>query len=322
MSGQAWRRWLISPQAPRRWSPWSAAGVIVVVILLLLMPVSWPWDGRLLKSLENATHVPLGLAFSLAGLSMARPRINWSNLRKLLAGGVGLAVATEALQGLTGRDPDIVDALFSTLGCWFGVLLWFSTHTSRRGLILGAWALCGLTLVAVALPSALILADRVHARLSFPLLASFEGRSEVGRWWTHGVRVSRVSHQATQGRHALRVSVQRAKTGYPGLFMADGVRDWRGYRQLCFDLYLTGGSARMIWLRADDRLGNPPYAERAQAQVSLVPGANSICLDLDSFLRTPAGRPLDLSHIVLWGLFFDSAQGGESIFLDHVRLAR
>lgn len=104
--------------------------------------------------------------------------------------------------------------------------------------------------------------------------------------------------------------------------MADGVRDWRGYRQLCFDLYLTGGSSRMIWPRADDRLGNPPYAERAQTQVSLVPGANSICLDIDTFLRTPDGRPLDPSHVVLWGLFFDSAQGGESVFLDHVRLTR
>lgn len=321
MIGQAWRRWLLlRPRSDR--SPWLALGVIMVIVLLLLMPWSWPWDGRLLKSVENAAHTPLYLLASLAGLSLLRPRINWSNFGKLMAGGGGVAITMELVQGLTGRDPDIGDAFFSALGCGAAVLLWFSTHTARRGLILGAWALCGLFLMVVALPSALILADRVHARLSFPLLASFEGRSEIGRWWTHGVRVSRVTHQATHGRHALRVSVQRAKTSYPGLFMADGVRDWRGYRQLCLDVYLTGGSARMIWLRADDRLGNPPYAERAQTQVSLVPGANSICLDLDAFLRTPDGRPLEVSHMVLWGLFFDSVQGGESIFLDHVRLTR
>jgi hypothetical protein len=322
VSGQVWRRWAILSQSPSRLPPWLAVGVMGLVLLLLLMPLTWPWDGRLLKALENASHVPLYLVASLAGLTLLRPRITWSNLRKLLAAGVGLSIAVELLQALTGRDPDLGDAVYSVLGSWAAVLLWFSTHTARRVLILGAWALCGLVLLPVALPPAFILADRAHARFSFPLLASFEGRSEVGRWWSHGVRLTRVPNQATHARNALRVSVLRGKSSYPGLFMADGVRDWRGYRQLCFDLYLTGGSERALWVRADDRLGNPPYAERAQTQVNLLPGANSICLDLDSFLRTPDGRALDPSQIVLWGLFLDAPKGGESFFLDHVRLTR
>lgn len=320
--GQAWSFLRARARGSNRFPPGLAVAVLVLVLVVLLMPLAWPWDGRLLKALENASHIPLFLVAMLAALSLIQPRIHWVNFWKLLAGGVGVAMGVEVVQAVTGRDPDVGDAFYSALGCWAAVLLWFSTHTARRGLILGAWLLCSLVLVPCVLPASLILADRAHARLSFPLMASFEGRSEIGRWWPNGVRLSRVTHQVTQGRHALRVSVPRAKTTYPGLFMADGVRDWRGYRQLCFDVYLSGGSERLIWVRADDRLGHPPYAERAQTQLSLMPGANRICLDLDTFLRTPEGRPLEAAHIVLWGLFFESAQSGDSLVLDHIRLSR
>ena len=99
-------------------------------------------------------------------------------------------------------------------------------------------------------------------------------------------------------------------------------RDWTGFHQLCFDLYLTGGEERSIWVRADDQPGYPPYADRAQSLVSLSPGANSICLDLDTFLVTPGGRALDRTRIMRWGMFYETAGTEGSFFLDHVRLVR
>lgn len=302
----------------------AAAALVVVlgVVLLLVVPLPLPWDGRLMQALEKASHVPLFMAGTGAVLWLIRPRITWDNLWRLLGVVAAVAVGSEVLQAFTRRDPGVWDALFSALGGGMAVLLWYSFHTERRGLIMGAWVLCALLGLTVVVPPVLVLADRAHAHLSFPLLASFEGRSEVGRWWSHAGRLSRVPAQATHGNHALRVALNRARARYPGLFMTDGPRDWSGYRQLCFDLYLTGGMERSLWVRADDRLGNPPYEARAQTQVTLVPGANSICLDLDSFLRTPDGHSLDQRHIVRWGMFFDTAQGGESFFLDHIRLTR
>lgn len=301
---------------------WSAVVLLVFLLLMLLIPLSLPWDGRLMEAVENAAHFPVFLLGALAALVLLRPRINWTTLRFLAAGVVVTVSAVEVLQYFTHRDPDWRDAIYGMLGGWSGVLLWYSLHSARRVLILGAWTMCLLFTLPIVVPPMLILADRAHARLSFPLLASFEGRSEVGRWWSHACRLSRVNAQVTHGQKSLRVALYKPRVNYPGLFMTDGVRDWTGYRQLCFDLYLTGGAERSIWLRADDRTGNPPYQERAQTLIALVPGANSICLDLDSFLVTPSGRSLQRNHIVQWGLFFDSAQGGESFFLDHVRLMR
>ena len=320
--GTIWKRLrqLASGTHPHR--RWIACAVLALLALSLMMPLALPWDGRLMEAVESAAHFPIFLVAAWSVLLLLQPRVNWPTLRYLAAGVVLAVCLVEVLQYFTHRDPDWRDAVYGCLGGWTGLLLWFSLHSARRLLILGAWLLALLFALPTVVPAMLILADRAHARLSFPLLTSFEGRSEVGRWWSHDCRLSRVNAQVTHGQTSLRVALHKPRATYPGLFMTDGVRDWSGYRQLCFDLYLTGGSERAIWLRADDRVGNPTYEDRAQTLITLVPGANSICLDLDAFLVTPSGRPLLRQHIVQWGLFFDAAQGGESFFLDHIRLMR
>lgn len=321
------RNWVWVRRLRRRWAAGAsrlffACVVLMAIAALLVLPFPHPFDGRLIKAMETAAHFPLFAAGFFAWSLLVQPRRNWPALRLLLVGVALVAIAFELLQALTGRDPDALDALFSSLGGWAAVLWWYSTHTYHRLLALGARAMALLMGLAVGVPSSLIVADRIYARASFPLLASFEGRSEVGRWWEDECDISRVEQQATHGRYALRVALAKSPRSYPGLFMSDLPRDWTGYRQLCFDLYLTGGSERALWIRADDQPGYPPYGDRAQTLISLSPGPNSICLDLASFLATPSGRPLDRAQIMRWGMFFEAPLGGESFFLDHVRLVR
>jgi hypothetical protein len=301
---------------------WPASALIVAVVSLLILPLSLPFDGRLMRAAETAAHFPLFLILFWAWATLAGPGRTWPAFRRSLAGVALASVILELLQILTHRDPDLMDALFSILGGWSAVLLWYSLHTWHRLLAMGARALVLLLAVAACVPSLLILADRAYAHASFPLLASFEGRSEIGRWWENECRLSRVAMQNTHGKKALRVAVARPCRAYPGLFMTDVYRDWSAYRQLCFDLYLTGSSERALWVRADDRSDYPPYGDRAQTLITLVPGANSICLDLDSFLVTPGGRSMNRSRVMSWGMFFESAQGGETFFIDNIRLVR
>ena len=313
-----WRRW----RPDFAWPTWVAGAVVGAVIGSLLWPIHLPFDGRLIKAMETAAHFPLFFGGVMAWLFLTKPVPSWPGLRLLGVGVMLSAVALELAQLLTHRDPNLLDTFFSTLGGWSAVLIWYSLHTRRRGLILGAWSLCALLALLVGLPSLLILADRAHAHLTFPLLASFEGRSELGRWWGDDCRLARVKAQSTHGEYAMRVALARPRTSYPGVFMTDGHRDWSGHRRLSFDVYLTGGSERILWVRVDDRRDYPPYGDRAQTMVNLVPGANSVSLDLDTLLQTPGGRPLDRTQIRRWGMFFEDAQGGESFFLDHVRLTR
>lgn len=312
----------------RRWAARSSVqravclAVLIAVVALFVLPIPLPFDGRLIKALETAAHYPLFLGGVLAWCFLFRPAPTWPALRLSLAGVTVVAIVLELVQALAHRDPNLEDTFFSALGGWSALLVWYSLHTTRRWFSLGAWCLCLLLGLLTCLPPALILADRAYAYAAFPLLASFEGRSEVGRWWGHECRLTRVNAQYTHGRYALRVALDKPRSAYPGLFMTDGRLDWRGYNRLCMDIYLTGGSECTLWLRADDQRRNPDYHDRAQTMINLTPGANSICLELDSFLRTPSGRALDRSHLTRWGLFFDAPRGGESIFLDQIRLAR
>lgn len=292
------------------------------VLGLLVMLLAWlpAGSGRLRGALASGAHF---LLFCGWGWACSRALLNRRFSRRLTV--LATAVVTLALLALE-RWVNVGYAwtsfFISWAGAWAGVCLaraWQQDPTWRRTVALGVAAVLAL---CSALPAALVLADRAQARFSHPELASFEGRSELGRWWAHHARLSRVTSHATNGRHALRVVLFKSHGKYPGLFMTDGPRDWGDASRLCFDVYLAGNAERSIWVRVDDRVDYPPYDDRAQTLLNLVPGHNSVCLDLESFLRTPAGRVIDRHDIHRWGLFFDDAQGGETFFLDHIRLTR
>ncbi len=288
-----------------------------------MTPVPWPFDGRLFQAVESAAHLPLFFWIGMTLRSGVLPRLRMPHHLPLRMLAVLLAAgAVELLQRYTGRDPDLRDFIVSAAGGCAGVWAAEALYSASRWkpyAAMGSVVLVGLLAVW---PVFWVLADRLQATARFPELASFETRSELGRWWFQGVRISRVTQQATEGRHALRVAVRSKRAVYPGLFMTDGRRDWSDCRRLCLDIYLAGARERDLWVRVDDQRDNPPYTDRAQQQIRLSPGLNRICLDLDRLLVTTSGRPLDASTIWRWGLFLDQVHGDEIFFLDNVRLVR
>ena len=296
--------------AQRQWA-WLA---IALALLALLVPLDLMPKERLADALETSAHVPAFLILVSALLALLKPPPGWRSLLLKLNACALLAVLLELAQHFTGRDPDGMDALFSALGGCFAVL---ALEQPRRARMMVGLAVA--LLVSVTVLPGLVLLDRSQARGAFPALASFESPIELGRWSGNQVQLQRVTEWASDGRHALRVTSE-AGSVYPGLFMEDGVGDWTGRRVLVFNVVWLGAQACVLGVRADDHPGFPPYAERAQTEVTLAPGPNTIRLELDPFLRTPSGQPLNRAGIKRWGLFLINPPANATFLLDHIRL--
>jgi hypothetical protein len=190
-----------------------------------------------------------------------------------------------------------------------------SRATATR-VLLASMAL--LLALAAVLPLILFIRDRQAARRAFPMLASFESHTELSRWSVNGCKVARVPDRATHGNWALKIEVENPDN-YPGLFECDSMRNISGIKQLCFDMFVPGEAPVKIWLRMDDRV-NPVYSDRFQDLRTLFPGTNTLCIERGTLGATPSGRPLNLGQILSWGIFFDQARPGETLYLDNVRV--
>lgn len=288
-------------------------------LALLMVPWLEKASDRLLACLQDAAHFPL-FAFMFVLLFRLWPAAVNDGMRVLLSLGALVAVAfmAEMVQPFIGRTAgweDIAYGLAGSVAAACAEASGRAAHRRGRRALAGA---AGALVLAALLPSWLVAMDRVRARLDFPVLASFEQPMEQGRWMINGCRADRVADHATDGRCALRVEVTNAAP-YPGLFLTDAPRDWRGWRRVCLDVFIDGAAGRRFWLRIDDR-PDAPYADRAQDVMDAGPGVNRLCLSLDG-LKAANGRSMDLSRVISFGLFFDEARVGDRIRVDRVVLA-
>jgi VanZ family protein len=297
-----------------------AALSLLGLCFLLFVPLPENQGNRFLVYLQDFAHFPLFaltawlLLFLLKGKNMA-PLARGSLVvaATLLAG-----LLAEFIQPFVGRTAGVRDVVLGLAGSVAAVCLNMAlrSRTIVARALLVATAL--LLAVAAVFPLILIHWDRQAARRDFPLLASFESHAELGRWSVNGCKVSRVPDHTTHGHWALKIEVENPDN-YPGLFEIDSMRNLSGIKQLCCDVFVPGEGPLKIWLRMDDRV-NPVYSDRFQDLRTLFPGTNTICVQRAALASTPSGRPLDIGHIVSWGLFFDQAKPGETIYLDNVRV--
>lgn len=301
---------------------WIMISLAALCLVALLAPLPWANRDRVWLALEDAAHFPLFVVLGSAlWLSLQRlPRTK----RNVWTVGLGcvLAIGVELAQKFTGRDPSVSDAAISCLGAASAVLLLDSLKEPfsgrRQRSRIGAF----LLFVVAMSPLLTVVVDRERAASDFPLLASFERRPEWGRWDFRDMQVTRHRAHATAGAFAARLEVSAQPGPYPAMFMTDAIGSWEGYSQLCFDVFLAGDEALVLWLRADDNEDYLRYADRAQMDVLLQPGANHLCVNLDEFLRTPSLRALRRDHLTRWGLFLNEPSGGEVFFVDNIRLVR
>lgn len=301
-------------------SRWIISVLAVLSCVGLLLPLPWTIRDRLWHALEDLAHFPLFALIAMALWLWLNPLSRTRRFWSALSLSVLLAVGVELLQRYTHRDPSIEDVAMSALGALAGVLLMDSFIGLRR-----PWRVverCGVfaLLVLALIPVSSVVFDRARSRAEFPLIASFERRSEWGRWSVRDAQMERVRNHATEGKYALRFTVVSEPGPYPAAFMTDGIGNWEGYSELCLDIFLPGASNLVLWLRADDEEDYLRYADRAQIAVLLEPGENRVCVELSEFLRTPSARELRRDHLKRLGLFLNEPEGGEVLFVDNIRL--
>jgi VanZ family protein len=288
--------------------------------LLLFTPLPDNHGNRFLVYLQDFAHFPLFALMAWLLLFLLRGKVMSPLWRGLLVVGATLSAGllAEFIQPFVGRTAGGRDILLGFSGSVAAVFLNMALRSRAivARVLLVAMAL--LLAVAAVFPLILINRDRQLARRDFPLLASFESHTELSRWSVNGCRVSRVPDHTTHGRWALMIEVENPDN-YPGLFESDSMRNLSGIKQLCFDMFVPGDAPLKIWLRMDDRI-NPIYSDRFQDLRTLFPGTNTVCIERSSLASTPSGRPLDLGRILSWGLFFDQAKRGETLYLDNVRV--
>ena len=294
--------------------------LLLLCFALLFIPGPETRGDRLLVYLQDFTHFPLFavVAFLLLALFRRSPLSVIRRAFVIVLLTVLVGVTAEFIQPFVGRTAGVRDVVLGLAGSVATVCLSmaFQSRAIVARVLLVAISL--LLAVAAVFPLIIIILDRQAARRDFPLLASFESRTELGRWSVNGCRVSRVPDHTTHGQWALKIEVENPDN-YPGLFESDSLRNLSGIQQLCFDIFVPGDAPLKIWLRMDDRL-NPVYSDRFQDLRTLFPGTNTICVERGALGSTPSGRPLNLGRILSWGIFFDQAKPGETLYLDNVRV--
>lgn len=223
-----------------------------------------------------------------------------------------------------GRSPTFDDMIRNLLGAAFALCFLLrpgfqagfrkTLFTLARGLVL-------LCFLAALHPTIAALWDEFQARRQFPVLAGFESRYELSRWY-HPGQLKLERQVVRHGAGAALVRLSTAK--YSGVTLHHFPHDWRGYRFLRFSAYNPLAEPLELHCRLDDeshrRAPGRPYADRFNARFDLQPGWNDLEISLEEAEAAPKGRRMDMANIVGFGLFVVEQKEPIAIRLDDVRL--
>jgi len=152
-------------------------------------------------------------------------------------------------------------------------------------------------------------------------LFDFEKESELDLLhWKCGTMMERDKHHATSGQYSLRLEMY-GNEEYPG-FGAGIKESWAGAGKFLVDVYNPASTEITLSYRIDDRKDNPPYADRANGRLVVMPGENTLSLDLDSMRTSGSGRQLDLDRICSLLFFVHRPEKKIIVYLDNMRLLR
>ena len=275
----------------------------VAAVLCLLWPFQLAPEGRAMYAAAASAHVWLfaGLAW-LGGGRLPPAWRGWP----LWAGLAVFSAGVEGLQPYLGRTAEWSDWLYG-IGGAAGVC---ATQRWRGGF---RWI---PVLLLCLFPPIWELAMARMETAAFPLLAQSDFRWARRGWSVNG---GEISVSGDDGFKLSRTS-DASSIPYPGLFREPIRRDWRGVQALQADLFWPNARPAVFAVRIDDRLGNPPYAERFQKEIAVTQGWNAVRSPAAEIAQTPSGRPLRLDHVRQWGVFLVSAVPFDYFLVGTVRL--
>jgi hypothetical protein len=218
-----------------------------------------------------------------------------------LAAGAALTLGAivEVAQAATGLHGDPWDVVRDGGGALSVALILVALGS-------GIWrrlrvALAGaaiLVLAAFMYPLFAALHDEARARTQFPVLASFETRSELSRFnFGEGMRPRIVSTTDDKGRAISAIQLNLPPGKYPGFELRYFPRDWRGMRALELMIVNPESTPTAIAVRIDDVGYRFHLYDRYNRSFPLSPGLNRIEIPLSDVAAAPRDRRFDLARV-------------------------
>jgi hypothetical protein len=286
-----------------------AAGLVLGLVLFGEIPSR----GRWATDLANFAHGPAMAVVTLLVLRLlpeATVRHAPASWRYLCAVAVVLPLAAviELLQLLLGRDASFADLLRDTLGV--GAAIAFSAAFDRRltarprgralrtgGLLVGV--ICSALLAA---PLLLTGAAYLERQRGFPVLVDF--RSPYSRYFVavYGdVRIERNRLPAVARGEAMDtvgLHVQLGRGPQWGLALWEPKPDWRGYKNLRFDIANPTDEPLVLRVRVRDRHPRRDRSERDIGAIQVAPRAReTVQVALPRATTSGAVVPIDVANV-------------------------
>ena len=153
------------------------------------------------------------------------------------------------------------------------------------------------------------------------ILYDFESDAELDHLnWNCRTLYTLSCDHATHGSRSLKMEL--FPSDYPGLIPLLDVADWRGYTELCFDLYNPSGKKVRLGVRIDDRKDYPDHGERYNRDFILKEGNNHIVIPLETVVASGSKRHLDLATIRRVFIYIKHPVKQTTLYVDTISLTK
>jgi hypothetical protein len=167
------------------------------------------------------------------------------------------------------------------------------------------------------------------------VLSDFETAPDLAQWEPTGAIVycpdgwcdptpatlSRVTANATSGSYSCLLGMPPPPTSWPGMNLTSfPITDWSGYDVFLMDFYNPNAFALLLHVEISDSVAGSSWAKRYYTERTLIPGANTIEIDLHNLPRNDDTGDVDAANIgrfLFYGSGFSSAT---DMYCDYVRL--
>jgi len=298
--------------------------VLITGVSFLLFYDFGKTNSRLIDEILNYGHLPLFGVVALVILWILN-KGSWpcTEKKKYITAAfitILLAILTECIQVFTpDRYLELGDILNDTIGAVTFLTFVYSLQSNLSVSLKARYM--GASVLLMALPTIPIFVaalDTWNIEREFPLISSLETSIEMDRWSSKESAMSRTRLYATDGEYSLKVNLYPGI--YPGISMDYLHNDWRGYGNLCFDVFLEGSTPLEITVRINDRKHNDEFTDRYNKGFRLHPGDNHISIRLGDVKNAPRGRMMDMGNITNICIFSYNLKEPRSMYFDNFRL--